>query len=59
VGYQKVDTDIRLDGTFRSQVRTWTSWHRWATLARLTDRFLTVTAAIEHARDTVPADQRS
>ena len=54
-----MDTDIRLDGTFRSQVRTWTSWHRWATLARLTDRFLTVTAAIEHARDTVPADQRS
>ena len=39
------------------QVRTWTSWHRWATLALLAHAFLTVTAAVEHVRERAPTDQ--
>ena len=39
------------------QVRTWTSWHRWATLALLAHAFLTVTAAVEHVREPAPTDQ--
>jgi len=38
-----------LAGLDEHQVRTWTSWHRWATLAMLALAFLTVTAATEHA----------
>jgi SRSO17 transposase len=38
-----------LAGLDEHQVRTWTSWHRWVTLAMLALAFLTVTAATEHA----------
>jgi SRSO17 transposase len=44
-----------LTGLDQHQVRTWTSWHRWATLALLAHAFLTVTAAVEHARAPAPA----
>ena len=32
------------------QVRTWTSWHRWVTLAMLALAFLTIAALAEHAQ---------
>ena len=38
-----------LTGLDEHQVRTWTSWHRWVTLAMVALAFLTVTAATEHA----------
>ena len=44
-----------LAGLDEHQVRTWTSWHRWVTLAMLACAFLTVTAATEHARQPPPA----
>ena len=42
-----------LAGLDEHQVRTWTSWHRWVTLAMLALAFLTVAAAAERRR--VPA----
>jgi len=39
-----------LTGLDEHQVRTWTAWHRWVTLAMLALAFLTVAAAIERAR---------
>jgi SRSO17 transposase len=39
------------------QVRTWTSWHRWVTLAMVALAFLTVTAATEHASRPPPPGQ--
>ena len=36
-------------GLDEHQVRTWTSWHRWTTLAMLAHAFLAVTAARERA----------
>ncbi|MEU2340167.1 IS701 family transposase [Streptomyces sp. NPDC013172] len=36
-----------LTGLAEHQVRRWTSWHRWVTLAMLAHAFLAVTAAIE------------
>jgi len=36
-----------LTGLDEHQVRRWTSWHRWTTLAMLAHAFLVVTAAIE------------
>jgi SRSO17 transposase len=50
-------TGKELTGLDQHQVRTWTSWHRWATLTLLAHAFLTVTAAVEHARAPAPADQ--
>jgi SRSO17 transposase len=50
-------TGKELTGLDQHQVRTWTSWHRWATLALLAHAFLTVTAAVEHARAPAPTDQ--
>jgi len=50
-------TGKQLTALDQHQVRTWTSWHRWATLALLAHAFLTVTAAIEHTRAPAPADQ--
>lgn len=38
-----------LTGLDEHQVRTWTSWHRWVTLAMLALAFLTITALAEHA----------
>jgi len=39
-----------LAGLDEHQVRTWTSWHRWVTLAMLACAFLTVAAATEPSR---------
>jgi predicted outer membrane lipoprotein len=37
------------------QVRRWTSWYQWVTLAMLAAAFLVITAALEHARRPAPA----
>ena len=42
-----------LTGLDQHQVRRWTSWHRWVTLAMLAHAFLAVVTATE--RSTVPA----
>ena len=42
-----------LTGLDQRQVRRWTSWHRWTTLAMLAHAFLAVATAIE--RDAAPA----
>jgi SRSO17 transposase len=39
-----------LAGLDEHQVRTWTSWHRWVTLAMVALAFVTVAAAAEHAQ---------
>jgi SRSO17 transposase len=46
-----------LAGLDEHQVRTWTSWHRWVTLAMAALAFLTVTAAAEHTRRPLPTGQ--
>lgn len=46
-----------LAGLDEHQVRTWTSWHRWVTLAMLAAAFLTVAAAAERARNPDPPGQ--
>jgi hypothetical protein len=46
-----------LTGLDEHQVRRWTSWYRWATLAMLASAFLAVAAATEHARQPAPAGQ--
>lgn len=50
----RVEQDIQagktLAGLDEHQVRTWKSWHRWATLSILAAAFLAVTAAGERAR---------
>ena len=46
-----------LTGLDEHQVRTWTSWHRWVTLAMLAAAFLTVAAAAESRRDPDPDGQ--
>ena len=46
-----------LTGLDEHQVRRWTSWYRWATLAMLAAAFLTVAAAAEHARQPAPPAQ--
>ena len=46
-----------LAGLDEHQVRRWTSWYRWVTLAMLACAFLTVAAAAEHARGARPAGQ--
>ena len=38
-----------LAGLDEHQVRTWTSWHRWVTLALLAHAFLAVTTAAQRA----------
>ncbi|ARF81950.1 IS701 family transposase [Kitasatospora aureofaciens] len=43
-----------LAGLDEHQVRRWTSWHRWTTLAMLAHAFLAVTAAIEQAATRPP-----
>ncbi|GAA2326631.1 hypothetical protein GCM10010431_56050 [Streptomyces kunmingensis] len=47
-----------LAGLDEHQVRRWTSWHRWVTLAMLAHAFLAVTAAAERcgpaADDLIP-----
>ena len=39
-----------LAGLDEHQVRRWTSWYRWTTLAMLACAFLTIAAATEHTR---------
>jgi SRSO17 transposase len=46
-----------LAGLDEHQVRRWTSWYRWVTLAMLASAFLTIAAATEHARSPAPAGQ--
>ena len=46
-----------LAGLEEHQVRTWTSWHRWVTLAMLACAFLTIAAAAEHTRQPPPPEQ--
>lgn len=43
-----------LAGLDEHQVRRWTSWHRWVTLAMLAHAFLAVVRADEHARHPKP-----
>lgn len=42
-------------GLDQHQVRTWTSWHRWVTLAMLVMAFLAVVTADERDRTPAPA----
>jgi len=44
-----------LTGLDEHQVRRWTSWYRWVTLAMLAGAVLTIAAALEHARGPDPA----
>ena len=44
-----------LTGLDEHQVRRWTSWNRWATLAMAASAFLTITTAAEHVRTPNPA----
>jgi SRSO17 transposase len=44
-----------LTGLDQHQVRRWTSWHRWTTLAMLAHAFLAVTTAVERALSPPPA----
>ena len=44
-----------LAGLDEHQVRHWTPWYRWVTLAMLALAFLSVTAAAEHAQPPPPA----
>ena len=43
-----------LAGLDEHQIRRWTSWHRWVTLAMLAHAFLAVVRADEHARHPRP-----
>ena len=45
---------VRRPGFDEHQVRTWTSWHRWVTLAMLALAFLTIAALAEHAHRPPP-----
>ena len=45
-----------LTGLDEHQVRRWTSWYRWVTLAMLAAAVLTIAAALGHARDPGPAE---
>jgi hypothetical protein len=45
-----------LTGLDEHQVRRWTSWHRWTTLAMLAHAFLAVTTATERDHSPTPAD---
>jgi hypothetical protein len=46
-----------LTGLDEHQVRRWSSWYRWTTLAMLATAFLIIAAATEHTRRPAPADQ--
>jgi len=46
-----------LTGLDEHQVRRWTSWYRWVTLAMLAAAFLAIAAALEHARSPDPGRQ--
>jgi hypothetical protein len=44
-----------LTGLDEHQVRRWTSWYRWVTLAMLASAFLSIAAVAEHVRAPAPA----
>jgi len=46
-----------LTGQDEHQVRRWTSWYRWVTLAMLAAAVLTIAAAAERTRRVAPEDQ--
>ena len=46
-----------LTGLDEHQVRRWTSWYRWVTLAMLAAAFLTIATASERARQPAPPGQ--
>ena len=46
-----------LTGLDEHQVRRWTSWYRWATLAMLAAAILTIATATAHTRNPAPAGQ--
>jgi len=46
-----------LTGLDEHQVRRWTSWYRWVTLAMLAAAVLTIAAAAERTRRVAPEDQ--
>ena len=48
-GFQTAKELAALD---QHQVRTWTSWHRWTTLALLAHAFLTILAAGDRTTET-------
>lgn len=48
-------TSKGLAGLDEHQVRTWTSWHRWVTLALLAHAFLVVTTADQRRTDRSPS----
>lgn len=54
---ENFQTGKGLTGLDEHQVRTWTSWHRWVTLALLAHAFLVVATAhqrrVDHAPDTL------
>ena len=52
--FQAAKTLVGLD---QHQVRRWTSWHRWTTLAMLAHAFLTIATAGERARTPTPQGQ--
>jgi SRSO17 transposase len=49
---ESFQTGKELAGLDEHQVRRWTSWHRWVTLAMLAHAFLVVTTAAERRADT-------
>ena len=52
---ESFQTGKGLTGLDEHQVRRWTSWHRWVTLAMLAHAFLAVTTAAERAPQPAPA----
>jgi hypothetical protein len=50
---ESFQTSKGLAGLDEHQVRTWTSWHRWVTLAMLAHAFLVVTTANQRRTDTI------
>jgi SRSO17 transposase len=51
---ENIQASKGLAGLDEHQVRTWTSWHRWVTLAMLAAAFLAVAAAAERRRHPDP-----
>jgi SRSO17 transposase len=54
---ENIQVSKGLAGLDEHQVRTWTSWHRWVTLAMLAAAFLAIAAATERRRDPPPDGQ--
>jgi hypothetical protein len=51
---ESFQTSKGLTGPHQHQVRRWTSWHRWTTLAVLAHAFLTATATVERESQPTP-----